>query len=155
MTNLQIAILLGGYQIAVSCLERKQRQDVYNLAYRAALERGKPLVVVGGHKGRHGTGHVCVDVNTESCRGAPVIIKADIRDIPLPDKYAGAAFASHVLEHLPTVFDAEIAMKELYRIADRVFIVSPHKWNPIAWLHPDHHLWVTQEGETVTLQRLL
>jgi hypothetical protein len=81
------------------------------------------------------------------------MIEADIRNIPLPDKWAGAAFASHVLEHLPTPADARIALGELGRIADYVYIVSPRKSNIMAWLHPDHHLWVTQRGHRIRLQQ--
>lgn len=141
------------YQTGVSLLETAERRRLYGDAYHMARALGKPLVVAGGHKGRHGTGDLCVDVHVGACRGAPVILRADIRDIPIPDKWAGAAFASHVLEHLPTEMDARIALGELARIADYVYIVSPHKLNILAWLHPDHHLWVTQRGHDVKIEQ--
>jgi ubiquinone/menaquinone biosynthesis C-methylase UbiE len=78
---------------------------------------------------------------------------ADVRDIPYPGGYFGAVFCSHVLEHLPTPEDACQAIKEMERVADRVFLVVPHKSSIIAWLHPDHHLWVTVDGNSVTIEQ--
>ena len=144
---------LALYQGIVSVAERRERQVVYKRAYQTALEKRKPLLVVGGHRGRHGTGDVCIDTNIKACKGAPVSIPGDIRRIPLPDKWAGAVFASHVLEHLPTVADAEMAIRELFRVADTIYIVSPSKLNMVAWLHPDHHLWVRCIGGRIEIEQ--
>lgn len=148
--------LIRGFSIWQSCaslLEMRERTKVYDLALRQARMMGKPLVVAGGSKGRHGTGDLCVDIDPRSCQGATTFLQADIRSIPLPDKFAGAVFASHVLEHLRTVRDAEIALCELQRIGDFVYVVSPHKWNIFASLHPDHHLWVTRKGQYLLFQQ--
>ena len=59
------------------------------------------------------------------------------------------AYVSHVIEHLPTVEDAGLAMYELRRVADHVVIVSPHWFDIINQFHPGHHLIVEPEGLTV------
>lgn len=148
--------LFGFASIWQSCstiLEHSERNVVYKQALKHARELGKPLVVVGGEKGRHGTGDLCIDIDPKSCRNAPAFMLADIRSIPMPNKWAGVVFASHVLEHLPTVRDAQIAFAELLRISDFVYVVSPHKWNPTAWLHPGHHLWVSQRGNGLVFKQ--
>lgn len=82
-----------------------------------------------------------------SCEGCLHIIEADIRDLPLPDKYFGSAFASHILEHMPTLEDLQVAVNQLMRVADKVFIVTPYKSNMVAHLIHDHFLWVRQTPE--------
>lgn len=134
---------LGAYLGAVQLMEQGKRKTAYSAARESALLSGKPLVVVGGNKNRHPPGDVCVDLNPGSCTGGRfAYIQADIRRIPLPDGYAGAVYASHVLEHLPTVEQAQLALAELSRIGGDVYVVAPSKLDPIAWIHPDHHLWV-------------
>ena len=153
-------LLLGmlGWQALVLYGEGKERWRAYESARAYADGVGKPLLVVGGRWGAnplrrllripaHGCGDICLDTEEHACTGCPAFIAADIRDIPLPDKYAGAALASHVLEHLPTIEDAQKAIAELHRVADAVYIVSPFKQDILAWLIPEHHLWVEQRPD--------
>ena len=143
-----MGIILLWYLCATS-VERQPRITIYKRAAEHAIRLNKKLLVVGGAKGRHGSGDLCLDLNPVSCLNATEFLQADIRNIPLPDKWAGVAFASHVLEHMKTPEDARQALAELQRVADVVYIVSPHKWNPMAWLHPDHWLWVSQDRSGV------
>jgi len=46
-----------------------------------------------------------------------------------------------------------MAVKELYRVAEEVIIVSPGKADLIAWALPGHHLWVKQTEDGVYLQQ--
>ena len=63
---------------------------------------------------------------------------------------------SHVIEHLPTVEDAALAVNELMRVADQVWVAYPNKQSVIAYLIPDHYLWVTEkDGYLFFEQRLL
>ena len=82
-------------------------------------------------------------------------MEGDVRDLSMfPDKIFGSAFASHIIEHLPSVADAELAMSELHRVADKVFIVAPSKASILAWVWPDHYLWVSEtDGEVDFKQR--
>lgn len=143
------------WYLCATSLERLQRISVFRKASDHARLLNKKLIVVGGNKGRHGSGDLCIDLNPASCTNSPAFLQADIRSIPLPDKWAGVAFASHVLEHLHSPEDAQQALAELTRVADYVYIVSPHKWNPMAWLHPEHYLWVSQNRNGVQFQRAM
>lgn len=134
--------------------EMKERKTVFRQARAYADSVGKPLLVVGVPKGPafHRKGDVTIDLDPILCAlfGAQV---SDVRAIPYPDGYFGAAFISHVLEHLPTVADAEQAVRELSRVAQKTFIVSPHRSSLIACLHPEHKLWVYQQDGRVMFEQ--
>jgi hypothetical protein len=138
----------------VQTMEIKERRQIFNQARDYADQVGKPLLVVGSPKFQfnHPCGDVTIDISPEMAKFCDAEI-ADVRDIPYPDSYFGAAFCSHVLEHLPTIEDAGIALDELERVADRVFVVSPHKTSIMAWINPGHHLWVTPSGDGYILEQ--
>ena len=136
-----------------------ERQSQYKQAREYADAVGKPLVVVGGPYGAgwlsfirrsgifqpfvHGSGDVCYDREAGACQGSPHYILGDIRDMSVfPSKTFGAAFASHILEHMPTVEDCIQAWNELHRVADKVFVCVPSRQSVHAWLIHDHYLWV-------------
>jgi hypothetical protein len=143
----------------IALQEQAVRRQKYDMATQYAIEVGKPLLVVGGPWGRnplrsffnipaHGCGDLCLDTDPGACEGCKTVV-ADVRNIPFPDLYFGAAMASHVLEHLQSIQDAVTAAGELYRVAEKVFILSPSKFSIAARLHYDHHLWVEQRGNAV------
>ena len=147
---------LFAWQGVVTISKVTEMNDKYREAEGFALNMGKPLLVVGGPYGSpinmtfgfkaHGCGDVCMDLDARACRSCPTVI-GDIRDIPFSDGYFGAAYASHVVEHLPTVADGIKAVEELYRVADRVWILAPSKQDIFGgWIHTGHHLWVKQDG---------
>jgi len=141
---------------AAQTYEIHQRRVVFNEARRWCDQVGKPLLVIGAPKlgFNHPCGDVTIDLSPNIISTCPYEI-ADVREIPYPAGEFGAAYISHVLEHLPTVDDAYLALSELHRVADKVFVVSPHKTSVAAWLMPHHHLWVTEkeDGEFVIQQR--
>lgn len=151
------AMLLGllVQQSLVNMREVSERRLAFNKAKEYADNLGKPLLVVGtprlGHL-HHPCGDVTIDTDPRKLPYCNTEL-ADVRDIPYPDRYFGAAFVSHVLEHLPTIQDAYEALDELHRVADKVFVVSPSKMSLIAQLHPDHHLWVTSIGDDFIIQQ--
>ena len=147
---------LGLWQGMVMLGQTAERREKYELARQYADQVGKPLLVVGGPYGdspfrcmldlpAHGWGSVCLDIEAQACEGAPQVVVADVREIPFPDGYFASVLVSHVLEHLPSYGDCAQAVRELQRVADRVYVAGPSKQSFIAWLVPDHHLWVTQE----------
>ncbi len=153
------------WQTAVHLGQVAERRINYEAALEAARTRGKPLLVVGGPLGAnplrrffplpaHGCGDVCVDIEAGACAHCPLFIEADVRDLSIfPDGKFGAAFCSHVLEHLPTIEDARKAAAELQRVADEVYIVCPRKSSLLAWLIPDHHLWVSVENGEISAEQ--
>lgn len=150
----EIAIGAAIREGLVQAMEIQERRQIFTQARNYADQVGKPLLVVGSPKLRfnHPCGDVTIDISPEMARFCDAEI-ADVRDIPYPDSYFGAAFCSHVLEHLPTIEDASIALDEMERVAERVFVVSPHKTSIMAWVNPGHHLWVTPSGDGYILEQ--
>ena len=139
-----------------------------NVQSRAAVEYSrsvnKPLLVAGGPWGgrplrrrlkmpAHVMGDVSIDIIAGAVMGHPNGIVATVTKLPFPDKTFGAALASHLLEHLYTTAEAKNALKELNRVAEKVYIAYPTRQSFAAWLIPDHRLWVWQKGETVYLRQ--
>tara|TARA_Y100000310_G_scaffold64221_1_gene59767 strand:- start:2613 stop:3197 length:585 start_codon:yes stop_codon:yes gene_type:complete len=148
-----------------------ETHEKYDMAQEEARRKNKPLLVVGGPAGSsnayqehwmqplvrtkaffqikaHGCGDVCVDIDPHSCDGCNYV-NANIMDLPFSNKEFGAAFCSHVVEHMPDANGCQMAWSELHRVADVVFICVPPKSSLFAWMVPDHHLWVRQTGEGV------
>lgn len=159
---------LGGlvvWETVAQAKETRERREKYAAALDYARLVGKPLLVAGGPWGPwarfvgvpagHGFGDVCIDINSAACRNGAAVEVADVRRIPYPSKHFGAVLASHVLEHLSSIGDAKAAIRELHRVADRVFIASPRKTSLMAQFHPGHHLWVSEmaNGDILLEQR--
>lgn len=152
-----LAIVVGGVATREGiqqAIELNERHQVFKQARNYADSLGKPLLVVGTPKFR--MTHPCGDVTIDLDPKLPKICNyevADIRDIPYPSGYFGAAFASHILEHLPTIEDACQALDELERVSNKVFVASPHKSSIIAFIHPGHHLWITPSGDGYIIEQ--
>jgi hypothetical protein len=133
--------------------EQAERVAVFAAARRTADARGKPLLNVGcpcSHLSAHGCGDVCLDADPRRlvcCRSTRPTV-GDVRSMPqFADRSFGAVTCFHVLEHLPTVADAERALGELARVADDVFLLSPARSAWINWAQPEHRLWVNHERD--------
>lgn len=134
--------------VATSLDQQAERTQKYNQGLAYSRAAGKPLLVVGT-PGRYFRAHPCgsvtLDLNPMVLRQCPQGGEvADVRAIPYPPSYFGAAFVSHVMEHLPSVEDAILAWGELHRVADQVLVAGPSPLNLIARLVPDHCLWAWQ-----------
>jgi len=152
------------YESLVRLSEARERQNIYSMAELYAQQINKPLIVIGGPSGgnyllkqklgyrAHGCGNICVDIDPHGCDQCSFPIVASITDIPLPNK-CGVVYVAHVLEHLDNITDAELAMNELNRIGDAVFICYPSKWSLLAWIHPDHHLWVNENDGIIGFEQ--
>ncbi len=157
-------VIIGLHQVAAISAEQRERNEKYELARAYAEHVGKPLLVVGGPYGdvgfrrtvnlpAHGFGEYCLDIDPAACNGGSEYVQADVRDIPFPDKYFGAAFVSHVLEHLRYTQDCIDAVEELNRVAEVVLVSYPKPESIIARLIPSHWLWLSQEGNTLYIQQ--
>ena len=161
---LGICLGVGGWQLAVWLGEIRDKTKKYKAASAYTMERNKPLLVVGGPWGSkrarhwlkmpaHGNGDVCLDIDRRAISDHPKGVIADVTHIPFSDRSFGAAFASHLLEHLTTTDDAKKALAELNRVAEAIFIAYPSKHSIAGWVIPDHHLWVWQKGNTIYLKQ--
>lgn len=136
------------------------RPEVVAKRARAAADlRGKPLLNVGSGTpgsslrvavfGPTGWGDVNCDLAAEaSCSTDREVCTCDIEHLDWPDKHFGAAIASHVVEH---VQHPELALAELARVADEVFVITPPWWAPHTWLHPGHRWFVAPAGKYLPL----
>ena len=160
---LGVLVLISLWQLAVWLYEIRDKNAKYKAACIQAVSTEKPLLVIGGpwggkqyrhwiNKPAHGGGDVCMDIDPHAIQGHPCGIIASVTDIPAGDKTFGAAFASHLLEHLPNSDDALKALAELNRVADDVFICYPSKQSVGGWITKGHHLWIDQKGDTTTVE---
>jgi hypothetical protein len=142
---LLIPALLEGVEQAI---ELDDRRRIFRQAREYADSVGKSLLVVGTPKLRwtHPCGDVTIDIDPGLTQWCNTEI-ADIRAIPYADQYFGAAFCSHVLEHMTTVADCCKALDELHRVAEKVFVCLPQKNSILAWINAKHHLWVKQSDD--------
>jgi len=161
---LGLLAVVGIWQLVVWMLEIQDKNRKYRAATSLARERTKPLLVAGGpwggkrarhwfNKPAHGEGDVCFDIDRRAIDGHPCAVVASVTHIPFSDNTFGAAFASHLLEHLPTVSEARQALDELNRVAETIFIVYPSRQSIAGWVIPEHHLWVWQEGNSTFLKQ--
>ena len=152
-----IKVLLAGVGVRegiVQLNELNERRQIFEQARAFADSKNRPLLVVGTpkHSFTHPFGDVTID-NDPDRLGQGNTELADVRNIPYPNHYFGAAYCSHVLEHLATTEDAFQALDEMERVADKVFTTSPHKTSIVAQLYPGHHLWITPSGDGYIIEQ--
>jgi SAM-dependent methyltransferase len=109
---------------------------IFEEAKNAARSARKPLLNAG-------CGNAYIeqsDVNMDAAQKRVAnFVNGDIQNMWMfHDKQFGAVYASHVLEH---VEDPDAALKELHRVADAVFVITPLPFWPSAWLGHGHK-WV-------------
>lgn len=123
-------------------------------ARASANRRGKPLLNMGA--GTAGSsvrvflmgpthwGDVNLDIAAPRGADAPDrVTYGDVHSIPYPDGHFGAAIASHLLEH---VDDPQLALRELQRVADEVYVIVPKWWCPHTWTQLGHKWFITNDG---------
>lgn len=122
----------------------KRRMEIFNLARQTADRLKKPMINVGCadflsvNPFKHIAERSDVNFDKKECN-APNFVQGDVYNMSMfEDKQFGAAYASHLFEHLDY---PEEALKELRRIADNVFILVPNKAEVLAWAYPEHK-WV-------------
>lgn len=142
----EIWLLFSLHQSLTHATQLAERRVKYQAARDQADIVGKPLLVVGRPKFsiNHPCGDVTLDLDPRVQTECPNGIVADVRDMPFPDGYFGAAVCEHVLEHLGSIADVQLAWQELHRVAETVFIAGPRKYSALAWFIPGHYLWVWQ-----------
>jgi hypothetical protein len=138
-------------------------QAIAREARAFADSRGKPLLNVGAGT-RKSSARVFIfgntawgDINTDlTGTGVPRlghpdhVYRLDVMEpFSFPDKYFGAIIASHCLEQVP---DPRTAMREMERVADKVFLVNTSWWDFLSWMHPDQR-WLWKDGTFVPIDK--
>jgi SAM-dependent methyltransferase len=127
--------------------------QVARAARRAA--RGKPLLNVGAGTDSSSLRAFLLgptlwgDVNCDIAGPCGRVGYCDAHALPYADKAFGAAIASHVIEHVDR---PDIVLRELHRVADRVFVITPKWWAAHTWLHPGHLWYRRDDGRFVRLR---
>ncbi len=144
---------------------------VYDVIYRPAViaqkahayaaKKGKPVINVGAGTpqsslrvrlfGPQLYGDINCDLNGKAQCTPKGVCQCDIMNLKFPNKYFGAAIASHVIEHVP---DPQKAVRELMRVADAVYIIVPLWWAPHTWLYTDHKWYVKEIDKKGNLKML-
>jgi SAM-dependent methyltransferase len=126
-----------------------EKSATFEAALAAARSSGKPLLNAGcGGEPWHWMSTDIAersDVNIDIVpRNVPNFVQADLSDLSMfEDKTFGAAFCSHVIEH---VDDPEAVAAELDRVADQVFILTPRWWDILTYLNPNHKWVAVRDG---------
>jgi len=148
MATRGLVALLGGVVTAVGSYALRDflhvavtKQAAFGKARE--LSNGKGIINIGA--GPHRTFQAQVIAESPEVlaniditpNGMPQFLQLDIETAPLPfsDKQFGAAFLSHVLEHLD---NCQFALAEACRVADYVVVVLPHPAYFSGWLSPEH-----------------
>lgn len=113
-----------------------EQDNIFMEAKQTALRLGKPLLNAGcGSAYWRGLNESDVNIDIEP-RDVPNFVLCSVEDMSMfPDKYFGAVFCSHVLEH---VNNLQAAKSELERVADYQYIITPNPLSLSGWLSPWH-----------------
>jgi len=133
--------LVAGNIIGEQIYNEMEKRIITQKAYEYARHRHKPVLDFGcGFRPR---GDYNVDVKPRNAKNFILIHSFDKPRLPFPDKFFASALALHVIEHTN---NPENALKELHRVAEKVFVVTPKPYWILAWLHPDHkYVFYTNE----------
>ena len=119
------------------------KRPIFNLAKLAASKVGKPLLNAGCGSKFTDLSDVNLDIVSKE---VPHFVKGDIQNLFMfKDKQFGAVYASHVVEH---VEDVDAALRELDRVAENVYVITPFPLWPSAWLCPSH-IWILWRGKSI------
>ena len=145
--------LIACWEVGCALYEKRERLAMYRKALAASKRSGKPMLVVGEPDGEYPcppAPGVVVDLRPSSaCKRH---VRVSVERMPMfHDKQFGAAFVSHVIEH---VEHPAIALRELDRVADQVFVSYPRPWRLTTWLIPGHTWLMVPKRGGFTFHRL-
>jgi len=140
-----IGVIIGAvalYEVSLSLSMHLEDVRYWEQSKRYCEEIGKPLLLIGMRRGpwMYEQGDVTVDLDSKVLDVSGGVM-ADVRDMPFAPKQFGVCFCEHVLEHLPTPYDAELAINECARVSDKAVFVCPSPYSLYSNMFlPAHHL---------------
>lgn len=119
---------------------------IFKQANKNSAKTNKPLLNIGA--GTKSTSmksflfgnfmaDINMDINGEGVCNKNNVCYGNLMNIPYKNKHFSGVFASHVLEH---VDNPKLALKEMNRVADKVYILVPLWWCLHTWFYWDH-MW--------------
>jgi len=133
--------LIAGNIIGEQVYNEIEKNLLTQKAYEYARRRDKPVLDFGcGFRPR---GDYNADVKLRQAKNFILIQSFEKPHLPFPNKFFASALALHVIEHTA---NPEQAIRELRRVAEKVFVATPKPYWILSWLHPDHkHVFYTDE----------
>lgn len=152
MNLFQAALVYEGF---IQAIELEERHHYYRLARDYCSEVSKPLLRIGMRRSplEPPNGDVTLDIDPSVERVSGGVL-GDVRAMPFAGKQFGVCFNEHVLEHLRTASDVQVAVAECCRVADYAILLAPSPYSIVANLHPGHHLrlWFKAHNQIVVEQ---
>lgn len=127
---------IGGNYVLNQVYNGLANNYVAEQARKYARSRNKPVLDFGC--GISPRGDYNVDVVPRNTTNFKLIHSFEKPKLPFPDKFFASALCSHVLEHTS---NPEHTLKELNRVAERVYVITPHPMFWRTWLHGGHK-WI-------------
>ena len=128
--------LLAGQWVINQIYNETEKAFVTQRAYEYARQRGKLVLDFGC--GNFPRGDYNVDITPRKAKNFIKIQAFDKPRLPFPDKYFAAILCYHVLEHTN---NPQHTLKELNRVAEKVYIITPNPFWWRTWLHFGHK-WI-------------
>ena len=142
-----LLLAIAAWESAWWAAQKVERRTAYAAALAEARSRGKSLLIVGASDGEYGCGDAArgdVVLDLRPDRRCPNHIVGNVEDLSRWRAGTfGAALISFTLEH---TCDPARAWAELHRVADRVFLVTPHPWRRSGRLLPGRRWTVYKQG---------
>ena len=132
--------LFAGQWVINQIYNEAEKAFVTQRAYEYAHQRGKPVLDFGC--GILPRGHYNVDIVPRQAKNFIKIQAFDKPKLPFPDKMFASALCYHVLEHCG---NPKWALEELARVAEKVYVITPHPFWWRTWLHGGHK-WIFVDG---------
>lgn len=142
----KLALWLGlgvaGYQAGIVAAQYGARHRWFLASRDYCRKVGKPLLRIGIRRSpwEPPNGDMTLDIDPIILQ-VPGGVLGDVRNMVMfRDRQLGVCFIEHVLEHLYTPADVQLAVNEALRVADYVVILFPQADNISAYLDPTHRL---------------
>jgi len=144
------------YEGSVHAKDQVERHRAYNVARRYCNVVGKPLLLIGRRSfpWEPPNGDITLDLDPRVLN-TPGGVCADVRNMPFDDKTFGFSINSHVLEHLASAEDVEMAISECARVADYAVLLCPSPYSITStFFAPSHklRLWFDQVSNKIVVR---
>lgn len=147
MWPLLVIFVLGGNFTLCKLYQHWEREMKWKEAEEYSNKTRKPLLNIGCGNNPRFVG----DVNVDIVEGVilPNYCQVDLnKPLPWKDKEFGAATAFHILEHMD---DPKSTLRELQRVADRVYVAVPLPFDIHSYFVPSHKWFFVGGPEPVKI----
>ncbi len=135
--------------------------EVFKRRYPSRLGRNDIVMDIGSGDRPHPRANILLERFVEDCsqRAGPVVtegrplVVGDITALPFLNRSIDYIICSHVLEHMETSSQLDMALSELMRVGRRGYIETPSSTFEKLLGAPYHHWYVARQGGRVIFTR--